>query len=119
MFLINNLRARNIDEALISRMLDDNKLASQKFGGLFTSVIGVRWNEAISELSRLKEEDYASVSDLMRESAELRNEFLHEGIAWGINRDLAKRCIDSVGKLVSMFVALHNQYTQPLLYSEA
>ena len=118
-FIINNLRARNIDEALISRMLDDNKLASQKFGGLFTSVIGVKWNEAISELNRLRKEDYAAVSDLMREAAELRNEFLHEGKAWGINRELAKRCVDSVCKLMSMFVALHNEYTQPLLHSEA
>lgn len=39
--------------------------------------------------------------------------------AWGINRDLAKRCVDSVGKIVSMFVALHNKYTQLLLHSEA
>lgn len=118
-FIINNLRARKIDESLISRMLDDNKLASQKFGGLFTSVIGVKWNEAVSELNRLGHEDYVEVSDLMREAAVLRNEFLHEGKAWGINRSLAKRCVDSVGTLVSMFVALHNEYTQPLLHSEA
>jgi len=118
-FIINNLRARNVDSALISRMLEDNKLASQKFGGLFTSVIGLKWNEAISELTRARSRNYTGVSDLMREAAELRNEFLHEGRAWGINRDLATRCINSVDDLVSLFTELHNEYTQPLLRSEA
>ena len=118
-FIVTNLRTRNIDEALISRMLEDNKLASQKFGGLFTSVMGIKWNDAISDLSRTRAKNYTAVSALMREAAELRNEFLHEGKAWGINRDLAKRCVDSIGQLVSMFVELHNEYTQPLFHRDA
>lgn len=118
-FLVNNLRARNVDQSLISRMLDDNKLASQKFGSLFTSVIGIKWSEAVSALSAAKGKNYSAVSDLMREAAELRNDFLHQGRAWGIDRSIAKRCVDSTGDLVSMFVELHNEYTQPLLHGEA
>lgn len=115
MFISNNLRARNVDEALISRMLEDNKLAGQKFGGLFSSVVGLSWKGAVDELNRSRSVNYDVVSDLMQESAKLRNEFLHQGRAWQINRDLATRCIDSVGELVSLFVELHNEYTQPLL----
>lgn len=115
-FIVTNLRTRNIDEVLISRMLDDNKLASQKFGRLFTSVIGTKWEDAISDLSRTRDKDYMAVSKLMKDAADLRNEFLHEGDAWGINRDFAKRCVDSLGQLVSMFVELHNEYTQPLFH---
>jgi hypothetical protein len=115
-FIVTNLRTRNIDEALISKMLDDNKLASQKFGGLFTSVIGTKWKDAISDLSRTRAKDYMAVSELMQDAAELRNEFLHEGDAWRINRDFAKRCVDSLGQLVSMFAELHNEYTQPLFH---
>lgn len=118
-FIVTNLRIRNIDEALISRMLDDNKLASQKFGGLFTSIIGTKWKDAISDLSRTRAKDYMAVSKLMQDAADLRNEFLHEGDAWGINRDFAKRCVDSLGQLVSMFVELHNEYTQPLFHRSA
>jgi hypothetical protein len=118
-FIVTNLRSRNVDEALISRMLDDNKLASQKFGSLFASVMGVKWNEAISELGRLRAKNYTAVSELMREAAELRNEFLHQGTAWEINRDLAKRCVNSIGELVSLFVDLHNEYTQPLYHRDA
>lgn len=118
-FIVTNLRTRSIEEALISRMLDDNKLASHKFGGLFTSVIGTKWKDAISNLSRTRAKDYMAVSELMQEAADLRNEFLHEGDAWRINRNLAKRCVDSLGQLVSMFVELHNEYTHPLFHRRA
>jgi hypothetical protein len=114
-FLRHNLRARQVDESLITKLLDDNKLASQKFGGLFTSVIGATWEDAIAQASRLAGTNFKPVSDLMRKAAELRNEFLHEGRAWSLNREFATECVDSMGNLVNLFVALHNEYTHPVL----
>lgn len=46
-FLVNHLRAQKIPQHLVEKLLDDNKLAGQKFGGLFTSVVGVKWSEAV------------------------------------------------------------------------
>ncbi len=90
-FLVNHLRAQEVPQSLILKLLDDNKLASQKFGGLFTSVIGVKWSEAVSAASRRSGRDFSVVSDLMRTAAEHRNEFLHSGRAWSISRDLGIR----------------------------
>lgn len=118
-FLVNNLRAREVPEPLISKLLDDNKLASQKFGGLFTSVVGVKWEEAVGQVSLQTGVDYKSVSALMRSAAELRNEFLHSGRAWALTREFATQCVDSMGELVGLFVSLHNEYTHPALRRDA
>lgn len=119
MFIVNNLRARRVEEPLVSRMLKDNQLASQKFGALFTSVVGVKWTEAIKQVNHSRGSNYSLVSDLMQEAAARRNDFLHQGRAWRIDRELATRCINSLGELVSLYVDLHNEYTQPLLQREA
>lgn len=113
--LINHLRALKVPQPLIEKLLSDNKLASQKFGGLFTTVIGVKWDEAVSAASQRSGCDYSKVSDLMRAAAERRNEFLHSGRAWAINREFATLCVDSVAELTGLFVELHNEYTSPLL----
>jgi hypothetical protein len=100
---------------LILRLLADNKLASQKFGKLFLSALGATWDEAIGLTSSRAGIDFRAVATLMRNAAELRNEFLHEGRGWAITRDIATECVDSLGTLVALFAELHNAYTHPLL----
>lgn len=114
-FLLNNLRARRIPEPLIKKLLYDNKLATQKFGGLFTSVVGAKWDEAVEQVSQLARIDFKPVSQLMKTAAELRNQFLHEGSAWSITRSFSTECVDSLPNLVNLFVWLHNEYTHPIL----
>jgi len=114
-FLLGNLRARHVPAPLVEKLMEDNKLASQKFGGLFTSVVGTKWEVAVSTVSASTGSDFQSVSQRMRTAAELRNEFLHEGRAWGMTYEFAKECVDSVGGLVRLFVALNNEYTHPIL----
>lgn len=114
-FLVDNLRARSVPETLIRKLLEDNKLASQKFGGLFSSTVGAKWDEAVSQISSRTGFDFMPVSKLMRNATEFRNEFLHEGRAWALTRAFATECIDSLGDLVALFAELHNEYTHPLL----
>lgn len=118
-FLVNNLRARRVEPAIINKLLEDNKLASQKFGGLFYSIVGVKWSDSVAAISSRTGRNFGEVSNLMREAAELRNEFLHEGRAWGINREFAEKCLNSIGNLVDLFVEMHNEYTQPTLENDA
>jgi hypothetical protein len=112
-FLVNNLRTRGIDPPLIDKLMDDNRLANQKFGDLFTSVVGQKWGAAVGALSDKHSTDFVAVSDLMKDAAERRNEFLHQGTAWGLEREFAVRCIDSTGDMMSLFAALHNEFTAP------
>jgi len=112
-FLVENLFAKKVERPLILRLLDDNRLTSQKLDKLFPSVIGLKWKMAIKNLSNKHSVDYLEVSSLMEEAAKARNKFLHEGSPWQIGRDLPERCINSLFVWMSLFVDLHNEYTQP------
>lgn len=116
-FLITHLRAKSIPAEIIERLLDDNKLAHQKFGQLFTSVVGDKWDKAIITASKHDGQDYRSASDLMKRASEIRNRFLHDGNVWGVDRNFAKECVDALGTILCMFVALHNVYTHFLTTS--
>ena len=116
-FLVNHLRAQNLPQSIIEKLLDDNRLAHQKFGGLFKAVVGAPWGEAVEAASERAGRDFSGVADLMKEAAERRNEFLHSGRAWSFDRDFAARCVDSTGDLTGLFVELHNEYTSPLIWA--
>jgi len=113
-FLINRLRAQHVPKPLMEKLLGDNRLASQKFGELFTSVVGCKWENAVAEASRYTAGDFTSASNLMRDAATIRNEFLHEGRAWQATREFATNCVNAMPLLVGLFVALHNLYVHPL-----
>jgi hypothetical protein len=113
-FLSRHLLVQRVPERLREKLMDDNKLASQKFGDLFTSVVGERWNEAVSKASAYDEREYLAISELMRQAAAMRNEFLHEGTAWTASPDFAETCVNGLPDLVSLFVALNNVYIHAL-----
>lgn len=75
-FLLARLRAENVNQALIEKLLDDNKLASQKFAGLFVAVTEKSWLDAVGDASAADGTNYRPVSDLMQKAAKVRNEFL-------------------------------------------
>ncbi len=112
-FLVQNLLAKKVERPLIERLLDDNKLINQKLEKLFPSVIGMKWKRAVENLSEKHSIDYLAASSLMEKVAKARNSFLHEGRPWQLSPDLPERCINSLFEWMSLFVHLHNEYTQP------
>lgn len=114
-FLLTLLRAQRVPEPVIEKLLEDNKLARQKFAGLFSAVVGKSWKEAVLEASTFDGTDFQPVSKLMLEAATIRNEFMHEGKGWAATRDVATNCINSLFALFSLFVALHNINVRPYL----
>lgn len=113
-FLIRNLKAKSIPAEIIERLLEDNKLAHQKFGALFASVTGEKWNQAVISASSYDGYEYAPVSELMIKAATSRNRFLHDGNVWEFDRKFSEECINSLGSMFRLFVALHNVYTHSL-----
>lgn len=113
-FLLAHLREQDVPAPLVTRLMDDNKLAGQKFGPLFHSVVGVSWKAAVAALSEETGIDFGPVSSLMKEAAGIRNSFLHEGQAWLASPALATACVDSLPQLFQLFVALHNQRIHPM-----
>lgn len=116
-FLIGNLRAQGVPESLQIRLMDDNKLASQKFNQLFRSVTSDSWKEAIEKVSDRDGIDFAATSELMREASEIRNEFLHTGFGWRADAEFSKICINRVPTLVRLFCSIHNAYTHPIIFA--
>jgi len=114
-FLFSHLRAQRVPERLIEKLLDDNKLASQKFGDLFSSVVGSKWDVAVDDASKHTGRNFQAVSELMKQAASIRNEFLHEGTAWSASYEVATECVDAMPSLVALFVSLHNVYIHPLV----
>jgi hypothetical protein len=114
-FIEQHLYALKVPDSIIERLLDDNKLANQKFGELFTSTVGITWNAAIKHISKEADINFADISTQMKTAADLRNKFLHQGHPWSISKDFATSCVNSLGDLVNLFVKLHNTYTHPLV----
>lgn len=108
-FLTRLMATQGLSQDIIHRLLSDNKLAHQRFGQLFKSVVGVKWDDAIKEIS-VDGRDYSTVSTLMVRASEVRNDFMHHGSAWEATEELAKECVDDLQLLVRLFTALHNQY---------
>lgn len=114
-FLLVLLRAQRVPTAVIEKLFDDNKLAGQKFTGLFSAVVGKSWKEAVIEASAFDGTDFQPISDLMLVAANIRNKFMHEGTGWTATREVATNCINGMFALFSLFVALHNIYVRPHL----
>jgi len=113
-FLQTLLLAQRVPEPIIKKLFDDNKLANQKFK-LFQAVVGKNWDEAVRVASMTENCDFAEISSLMKESADIRNKFMHEAWGWGATREVATNCVNGLIPLFNLFVALHNIYVCPCL----
>lgn len=117
-FLEDHLFAKNVPLKLIEKLFNDNKLANQKFNELFHSVTDIKWNKAIGCASQHSNTNFQELSHFMKQATEYRNAFLHKGDSWKIPLDFANNCINSIPKLIHLFVTLHNIYTYPILSSK-
>lgn len=85
-FFVALLRAQRVPTPVVEKLLDDNKLANQKFTSLLPALVGKSWKEVVSEASSFEGVDFHSVSNLMLSAANIRNEFMHEGTGWTATR---------------------------------
>lgn len=114
-FLLALLRAQQVPDPIIGKLFDDNRLAGQKFTGLFSALVGKKWKAAVIEASAFDGTDFDPMSDLMQEAAKIRNEFMHEGAGWTATREVATNCVNGMAAALSLFVALHNIHVRPHL----
>ncbi len=100
-------------QGIIDRLLSDNKLANQRFGQLFKSVVGSKWRVAVEEVST-EGCSFVAVSELMIIASEVRNDFMHTGSAWQATEELATDCVNNLPMLTHLFAELHNHYVRPI-----
>lgn len=111
-FFIKLLCARKIPADIIEKLLEDNKMASQKYGGLFHSLVGKKWEQAVREVSKREGYDFKIISETMKLAVKARNDFLHKGIG-KIDRELATFCVNKLYDLCYLFATLHNEFIRP------
>jgi len=92
------------------KLLNDNISISKKINNLFPSLTGDKWEEAICKINNNVELDYAETSDFCIRAKDARNTFLHKGYKRAIPKDMPEECIKQIWSLLSLFVALHNEY---------
>ncbi len=107
--------ARKTSEPKAEKLLKDNRLFNQKLSTLFPELIGLSWDKAIENIASANRMDFCSVSVFMKNMANLRNKFIHEGSVWGITKEIATDCVNNTFGMLQLFVALHNAYVQPQL----
>ena len=112
-FLKEHMEAQQLPQGIIDRLLNDNKLANQRFGQLFKSVVGEKWRVAVEEIS-IEGCSFVAVSELMMTASEVRNDFMHTGAAWEATEELTTDCVSSLPMLTHLFAELHNHYVRPI-----
>lgn len=111
------LVAKEVPEGIRDRLLSDNKLYLKKQNSLFPSLVGEKWKDAVGDLGSGAQIDYVEVDGFVEDAVKARNNFLHEGSRWSINRDLSTGCLRSLWGLISLYVGLHNRYVHPVYKS--
>jgi len=113
-FITELLRVQNIPEGICERLLSDNKFHIQKQDKLFKSLTEVKWKDAVSKLNENSKLNYCETDDFVLNAVRARNNFIHEGSKWSIDRELATSCMKNIWSLINLYVGLHNTYVHPL-----
>ena len=107
------MRAQNLSEGVSERLLADNKFHIQKQEKLFRFLTNVKWNEAIIKLNEKSKINYKEIDNFVLSAVKARNNFIHEGGKWSIDRELSTNCVKNICGLINIYVGLHNSYVHP------
>ena len=112
------LRAKTIDETFQERLLSDYRHAKDKRGKLFPGVTGEKWNDALAELTKSSELNYANHFEFFLNINRKRNAFIHEGFHWHFKDDELEKIPEELWPVFSLFAQLHNRYIPKFLCAQ-
>jgi hypothetical protein len=117
--LLNELMgAHGLPDGVRERLMTDNNSHSRRLENLFPSLVGVKWKEAMSELSKASTLDYRKLDRSITEIVRSRNTFLHQGHKVGIKVEMAEGCMRNIWPLLNLYVELHNRFVYPIFQEE-
>jgi len=112
--LINHLmKAHKLSADISERLLSDNKFHIQKQDKLFKSLSGIKWKDAIKLLNEESKLNYKKIDDFVVSVVKIRNDFIHDGVKWSINKELSTKCMNNISGLIKLYTELHNSYVHP------
>ncbi len=92
------------------RLSKDSNTHSARLKKLFPALINMKWDEALNILNHQDRNDYQDISNFLRDITEARNDFVHEGKDWPMEKALADKCILYLFPMMDLFVELHNKF---------
>ena len=109
-FLQRYMASLSIPRPIQDKLLADNKGTRRRIESLFPTLVGVKWNDAVKQVSASLNTDYSETIRFAAEAAEKRNLLLHLGNQWAIPSRMPERCFAETAPLVRFFVELHNEF---------
>ena len=109
--------SQKITENIFDRLFSDNKFHKQKQDKLFPSLTNTKWKDAIKDVDG-EELDFKTLDDFIVSVVQSRNRFVHSGSKYGISEEMPENCIRNIGKLITLYVKLHNKYAHPEYLSD-
>jgi len=110
-FLTEMMKAHAMTVAVSQRLFADNRSHQQMLNNLFPSLSGgIKWKSALTRIQCRVSFTASDLNDFLKEVADARNAFLHDGKQWAITPDMAEQCMLRIPEVIELYVALHNEF---------
>jgi len=109
-FLQRYMARLSIPHPIQDKLLKDNMGTRRRIESLFPALVGVKWKDAVTQVSASSGTDFSATIGFAAEAAEKRNLLLHLGNQWAIPPEMPERCFAEVAPLIRFFVELHNAF---------
>ena len=106
----NIMRAKQLEQSLNERLLQDYRSAREKRERLFPALTGEKWNFALTELTKRTEVDCVQHFDFFLTVSNKRNRFIHEGALWPFEDEELEGIPEELPPVFWLFAQLHNRY---------
>jgi len=105
--------AQHIPDRVRSRLFADNNSHSQRLTKLFPALACQTWDEAVAAIDTVGSSSFNSISAFMKRITDIRNEFIHEGSSFAINKTLAVDSLKAFVPMMNLHIHLHNKLVHP------
>jgi hypothetical protein len=112
-FITNMMAALKLPKAIQERLNADSDTHSDRLFKLFPSLTDSKWEDVLKNLPSQNNYDWLKLNQFLKEAAEARNSFLHEGDFFAVYKNIAKECVENLFPLMELFVELNNKYVHP------
>jgi hypothetical protein len=117
-FLYNRMEAMELPSGVIKQLSNDNDTHSLRLKKLFPALIDCDWTEALKVIDPEDKKAYPDLNNRLKEITGHRNNFIHEGKDWVMDKSVAEQCLVDLFPLLELFVELNNKYVHTLYFAK-
>lgn|GEM_PF-4692507 len=108
-FLENYLLTHSLSPTVCSKLMKSFRNPREKSEKLFPVFFGNSFNNAVKGLRNNINNDLFNVLEFYYEQNSIRNNIVHDANVWTVNKGHADMIVESIPKLINLFVILHNE----------